>query len=361
MPAYKNNSNNTWYVQFRYKDWRNKTRSITKRGFKTKHEAVRWEQDFKLRQAGSIDMTFEEFVKLYDEERSPRLKQSTQESKEHITQTKLVPYFGKKKLSEITSSDVIKWQNELLSYRSPTTGEPYSPLYLKTIHSQLSAILNYAVRYYDLPKNAAALAGNIGSEQPADMKFWTLEEYRRFADAAMEYPLAFYCFEVLYWCGIREGELLALTRSDFDFKKRELSITKTFHRSKGKDIITEPKTKKSRRKVKMPEALCEELQDYFEMCYDLAPSERVFPVTKHFLKNNLSKFAAKAGLEPIRVHDLRHSHVSLLINQGFSAVAIANRVGHASIVITYRYAHLFPSEQTQLVTQLDSLMEEDHV
>ena len=361
MPVYKNDYQaNTWCVKFRYRNWKGETKAITKRGFHTKREAAEWERTFLQREAGNLDMTFAEFVKLYSEERSPRLKESTCDSKDHIIQSKLIPYFGSKRLSEITSTDIIKWQNELLSYRSPVTHKPYSPTYLRSISSQLSAIFNYAVRHYGLSQNPASIAGGIGSKNRDELVFWTKEEYLRFSEAIMDSPLAFYCFEVLYWCGIREGELLALARSDIDLEKRELSITKTYHRKHGRDIITDPKTAKSRRKVTIPDFLCDELRDYFEMCYDLSPTDRVFPVSKYFLRNHLIDGAKKAGLRPIRVHDLRHSHVSLLIDRGFSALAIAERVGHESIDITYRYAHLFPSVQTQMALQLDKQREGKH-
>jgi len=152
---------------------------------------------------------------------------------------------------------------------------------------------------------------------------------------------------------------MALTEKDFNFAAKTVSITKTFQRIKGKDIITDPKTPKSRRIVKMPDFLCEEIQDYFQMCYKLRATDRAFPVTKSLLYNNIVSGAKRAGLHRIRVHDLRHSHVSLLINMGFSAVAIADRMGHESIDITYRYAHLFPSVQSQMADQLDQIRKED--
>lgn len=61
----------------------------------------------------------------------------------------------------------------------------------------------------------------------------------------------------------------------------------------------------------------------------------------------------ESGVKRIRVHDLRHSHVSLLINMGFTALAIGKRVGHSAEKITYRYTHLFPSVQTEMVDRLD--------
>ena len=95
------------------------------------------------------------------------------------------------------------------------------------------------------------------------------------------------------------------------------------------------------------------------MIYDPDPTERAFPVTKSFLAKELQRGAAAAGVKRIRVHDLRHSHVSLLIHMGYSAVAIAKRVGHKSIDITYRYAHLFPSVQSKMASGLNLLREAD--
>ena len=352
MPAYKENGN--WRAKFKCKDWKGETKWISKRGFSTKREALQWERDFLQRLSGSIDLTFKEFVAVYREDRAPRVKQSTMGTKDHIIDTKLIPTFGERVIRDIDSTDILKWQNELLRYRDKS-GNAYSPVYIKTIHNQLSAIFNHAVRFYGLPQNPARIAGNCGYEKKGQMKFWTKEQYLRFAEEVMASPTAYYAFEVLYWLGIREGELLAANREDFDLENGKMTVNKTYHRVKGEDIITTPKTEKSNRVVTMPAFLCDELRDYFDMCYDANPEERAFPLTKWYLNKKMKAGAKSAGLEPIRVHDLRHSHVSLLINLGFSALAIAERVGHEAIDITYRYAHLFPSVQTEMSDRLNDL------
>ena len=169
----------------------------------------------------------------------------------------------------------------------------------------------------------------------------------------MDKPLSYYAFEMLYWCGIREGELLALTPTDFDFEAGTVSISKSYQRLKGKDVITTPKTKKSNRVIKMPKFLCGEMEDYLKMFYSAGADERIFPVSKHYLHHEMDRGAKAAGVKRIRIHDLRHSHISLLIDMGFTALAIADRVGHESIDITYRYAHLFPTRQTEMADKLD--------
>ena len=257
----------------------------------------------------------------------------------------------------ITTRDVMMWQNEMLGFRDSKTGKPYSKSYLKTIHNQLSAIFNHAVRHYKLKENPAMLVGNMGSDKNIQMQYWTKDEYLRFADVMMDEPVAYGCFQILYWCGIREGEMMALTLDDLDFESGKLRINKTFQHLKGKDMVTEPKTPKSNRVIQMPEFLVEELRDYVKMQYDLKPTDRLFPVCKSYLYRMMKKGSELAGIKKIRVHDLRHSHVSLLIHMGYSAVAIAERVGHESVDITYRYAHMFPSVQVDMANKLNCLME----
>ena len=217
----------------------------------------------------------------------------------------------------------------------------------------MSAIFNHAVRFYHLPYNPAQRAGTIGSEEHKEMLFWTKEEYVKFSDAIMDKPLSFYAFELLYWCGIRVGELLALTSTDFDFDKKTLTINKSYQRLKGRDLITSPKTVKSNRTIKMPQFLCDEVQEYISMLYEIKENERLFPVTKSYLHHEMDRGSQIANVKRIRIHDLRHSAISLLIEMGFSALAIADRVGHESIDITYRYAHLFPNKQTEMAEKLN--------
>ena len=352
MPVFKDEKRGTWYVMAWYRDWTGERKQKCKRGFPTKREAQDWERSFQMQTTADMDMTFEAFVELYTKDVRPRLKENTWLTKENIIQKKILPYFGKRKISEITTKDVIAWQNELLAYRDEQR-KPYSQIYLKTLHNQLSAIFNHAVRFYELRSNPAAKAGNMGTEERKEMLFWTKAEYQRFAEAMMDKPLSYYAFEMLYWCGIREGELLALTPADFDFQNSTVRINKSYQRLNGQDLITTPKTEKSNRVITMPQFLAEEIQDYIKMLYGIGLDDRMFTVTKSYLHREMDRGAKEAGVPRIRIHDIRHSAVSLLIDMGFSATAIADRVGHESIDITYNYAHLFPSKQAEMADKLN--------
>ena len=352
MPAYKDQTKGTWYVSFYYQNWKGERTRKLKRGFRTRKEALDWERTFQLQTTANLEMTFEDFIAVYTVDMKQRMKLNTWVTKESVIQTKLIPYFGKRKMCEIQAKDVMAWQNEMMEHEN-REGQKYSSVYLKTLHNQLSAIFNHAVRYYNLKENPAAKVGNMGKSKGREMLFWTKEEYQKFAEVMMDKPMSFYAFELLYWCGIREGELLALTPKDFDFQRQTVSISKSYQRIRGKDVITDPKTPKSNRVIQMPEFLCEEIQDYIKSLYGVKETDRMFTVTKSYLYREMDRGSVRANIKRIRVHDLRHSHVSLLIEMGFSALAIADRVGHESIDITYRYAHLFPTRQKEIANKLN--------
>lgn len=176
MAVYKEQKTNTWKVYYRYTDWQGNRRQTTKRGFATKREAQAWEREQLNKVTADLDMSFESFVDTYTVDMKNRVKENTWHTKEHILRTKILPYFAKRKINEIQPKDIIAWQNEMLNIKNKS-GQPYSPVYLKTLHNQLSAIFNHAVRYYGLRENPAAKAGNMGKAKAREMLFWTREEY----------------------------------------------------------------------------------------------------------------------------------------------------------------------------------------
>lgn len=308
MAAYKDEARGTWYVSFHYNDWTGKNKRKLKRGFRTRKEALEYEQKFLLQQATNLDMRFEDFYKLYEEDLKPKLKLNTWRTKDVIFQKKLIPYFKDKKMNEISPADIIKWQNEMIKKRQ-ADGKPYKPTYLKTMQSELSAIFNHAVRFYNLRENPVKKAGTIGKGKADEMDFWTKEEYLKFIECVKDKPISYYAFQILYWCGIREGELLALTPADIDFENKKLHITKSYQYINGEDIITDPKTEKSRRDVVIPDFLVEELRQFIEMLYGYGRDDRIFQITKSYLHHEMSRGAKAAGVKRIRIHDLRHPYV----------------------------------------------------
>lgn len=353
LKAKKNPRTGNWDIQYSYYDVSGVRKQSTKRGFKSKREAEKWLQEFSMLQHSDLNMPFESFVKVYKNDMGKKLRENTWRSKEYIIDNKILPFFKNKKVNSIAPKDIIAWHNVILDMKNKN-GKPYSPTYLRSLHSQLSAIFNHAVKYYGLDSNPVSIVGSIGSKKRSEINFWQKDEYLRFADAIMDKPLSYYAFECLYWLGLRVGELLALTAADFDFHNETVNINKSYQRIKGKDVITEPKTEKSKRIIKMPKFLSEEIQDYFKSIYKLNDNMRVFPISKSYLYHEMERGSKISGVKKIRIHDLRHSHCSLLIDMGFSAVAIAERLGHESYKVTLDiYAHLFPERQSEIAEKLD--------
>ena len=223
MKAEKDKKTGKWLIQYRYTDWQGKRRKSTKRGFATKREAEEWLRNFLITQKADFDMKFADFWKMYCADMETRLWEHTMRTKKYIVDLKILPYFGNKRVNDITAADIRQRQNELIKMG-------YSPTYLKTINNQLSAIFNYAVRYYDLKSNPCAKAGSMGKSKAEEMDFWTGEEFRRFIDSVMNKRRSYMAFMTLYWTGMRLGELRALTPADFDFETNMLSITKSHQR-----------------------------------------------------------------------------------------------------------------------------------
>ena len=362
MAVYKDKWNgykgDTWRVATYYKDWKGVRRKHEKRGFTTKKEALAYEREFVAKTSKNINMGFDTFIDIYMGDIKPQLKLSTYVTKENIINTHIRPYFENKSLSEITSTDILQWQNELLGVRDDD-GKGYSQTYLRTIQNQLNAIMNHAVKYYDLPKNPCIANKKMGKAKAKEMLFWTREEYQKFSEKMKIKPVSYYAFQILYWTGIRCGELLALTRADFDFNNQMLRINKTFQVIKGEEIVTSPKTEKSNRRIDLPEFICDEMQDYLASLYKVDDDSRIFEVTKSYLHHEMDRGSKAAGVKRIRIHDLRHSSCALLINLGYSPVQIAERLGHESVTITERYSHLYPSVQKDMAKKLDSVFKED--
>lgn len=355
MGVYKDPKTKTWYVSVPINKADGTKGRTTKRGFSKKTEALEWERDYLIGHASGVDISFEELAEEYMKERFPRMKESTSYSCEKIIRNRLMPTFGNRMIQEIAPRDINRWQNSLLASGNAENGKPYKKSYIQKLTDVLSQVFSFAVKRYGLRENPVTKADAISNVAEEKMKFWTLEEYRKFVDSIREDRLAYMCFETLYWTGIREGEMMALTWADVDFEKKELVISKTMHMRNGEPIVTGPKTEAGNRRVVMPDRLCEEIMKYKEHCQLTADTDRVYMVYPYTLYRRMRIACKKTGQKPIRIHDLRHSHVSLLINMGYSAVDIAKRMGHENTEITFNYAHLFPSEQNRIAEELDTM------
>ena len=352
MPTYKDQKTGRWYCKFVYEDWSGKKKQKKKMGFRLQKEAKEYERDFIIRHSKSCDMQFSLFVDVYLEDCKPRVRPTTLSGKQYLIREHILPYFGHLKLNEITAITVRNWQTELMNHPNR-----YKETYLKTIHNQLSAIMNFACRFYGLRDNPAKQCGAMGKKQAERMQFWTLKEFTNFERAISNNMLSHTIFSLLFWSGMRSGELLALEPEDFNFDTQTIRISKNYARLNGKDLLLSPKTPKSHRQIVLPLAVCVILQQCINMLPNENTQERLFPVTKRWLTQEMNRGIEVSGVKRIRVHDLRHSHASLLIELGCSPVLISERLGHGDIKTTLQtYSHLYPSKQKEVVFMLEKLL-----
>lgn len=364
MPQYKYpvKGGTKWMTKFNYTDPKSGvTKTEYKRGFDSKREAKKYEEDFieslitpeedEIEPIRTFGDVFQEYLMSHKRE---DMKESSLETKFNIFNKHIFPTFEEMPIDAITDDDIANWQNKMKLTIQPN-GKHFSQAYLRTIQSQFNSIINYAMSKGYLKANPLADIKNMGIKDKR-VEFWTPEEYEKFAYCAMGYPQYYYVYEVLYWCGLRLGEMLALTLNDIDLDEGIISITKTYTQLSGKDIITSPKTPSSVRKVSMPTFLCDELREYIGLLYEPTREQRLFKVSKSKLSNNFHLLSDEAGLKRITIHGLRHSHVSLLISKKYDIFEVSKRIGHKSVKTTQDiYGHLFDDVQKSIANDLDKL------
>lgn len=346
MPAYKDEKRGTWYVQFYYTDWTGEKKKKYIRGFETKRQAKDYEKEFESQAKGNVDMMMDSFIKTYFKDKEGELKERSIKNKKHMIKKHISPYFGSKRLNEITPSDIINWQNSIRK-------KGYSQTYLRMLQNQITAIFNHAQRIYNLDNNPCKKVKKMGKSDAGNLDFWTYEEYQKFIDVVDKKSYYYVIFEILFWTGCRSGELLALDRESINFENNQIYISKTYYRNDKRDIITSPKTEGSIRTIDIPEFLTDEIRDYYNRLYDYPKEKRLFPIGAEALQHKMKRDIIKAGIKKIRVHDLRHSHVAYLIHQGVQPLIIKERLGHQDIKMTLNtYGHLYPSEQKKVALML---------
>lgn len=345
--AYREKDTKKWSAQWFEEDIMGGKVKRRKRGFDTKKEALEYERQKKLNNSKSMDMKLSAFMDVYFEDKQNELKERTIRNKRYMMEQHIIPYFGNRKMNEITAAQIIQWQNEMQK-------RDFSDAYLRMIQNQLTSLFTHASKIYDLQNNPCKKVKKMGNFDARSLDFWTLDEYKQFRQTLEPGSQYYLMFEILFWTGCRIGELLALTPKDIDFARNKMSISKTYYRTNGKDFITEPKTKQSVRVIEIPEFLKQEIERYFYGHYGMSENDRLFPVGQEAVQHKMKRHTELSSVKKIRVHDLRHSHVAYLIHLGVEPLLIKERLGHKDIKITLNtYGHLYPNQQRKIADLLD--------
>lgn len=348
MSVHKDKERGTWYFVVRIYDYNGKRKQIKRRGFAKKKEAKEAEAKFLLEHENKDDATFKEVAESYYNWYAQRRKQSSVNVIKNIIYNHLMDEFGHKELDEITPNDVMKYQNRII--------RQYAPEFLKKIHTTLSAIFNFGIKFHGTQNNPAKIAGNFELEDERKIVFWEHEEFQQFIEV-VEDKLYRAFFMTLYYSGARKGELLALTWNDIDFEEGALNINKTLYNRE----VTKPKTKASIREILLPSYVMGALNELRKNPYAPLKGRYVVfgefydPISTTTLDRKYAQYVKEAGVEKIRLHDFRHSHASYLIDKGASPHVVAARLGHSDVATTLNtYSHLYPSKQKEIVELMES-------
>lgn len=348
MPAYFDEKTKTWYCKFYYENWQGQKRQKMKRGFQKKKDAREWECSFITAHKYDEKTTIGSLADDFLAEMTPRRRHNTISGYTNSFKNYIKPYFADLPLSELTEKHIIEWQNRLLQADLAET-------YIHKIDTHFRTLYSFGARRCKIIDNPFENLEKVGKSQAKAMKFWTLNQYREFITLIKD-PEKHMAFELLYFTGIRLGELMPLVVSDIDTQNGILHVTKSLQRVKRQDVITPPKTEKGTRDIILPRFLCNEIEAYKKRLYGCTDDTRLFSMAKCALYYPMKKYSQAAGLPAIRLHDLRHSHVALLIEKNISPLVIAERLGHESIEVTLgTYGHLYPNKQQAVADILDNL------
>ena len=339
MPIYKDD-NGTYTVRFYAVDPVRETRKqIKKRGFKTKREAVQWESQQVAEQAtAKSSATFWEILeKMLDNNDS---SEDTRRKKE-MWITMYFSDFAVKPIEDISKASLVDWRNGLKS-----TG-----LATRTLNNGLryvrSVFTFYTTVYGGINKGSVLKSFKLTKEDKTEMKIWTPEEFQQFADA-IENPVVRAYFTFLFWSGCRRGEGIALTKDCFTGNR--VHIYRSMKHFKNGFLPL--KTDSSERTITLDEKTMQVLEPWIQAA-DPFVFGKVSPIGITTIDREFKKAIKKSGVSPIRVHDLRHSHASLLLNNGVNIIAVSKRLGHATITQTLEtYAHLMRESEDQMLETL---------
>lgn len=314
----------------------------------------------------TVQQLFEEYIAAKRNE----VRETSLDKSIRILKKNVIPNFQNTKLDNLSVPMVQNWKQEISEQGLSITTR-------KNIYGEFRAMINYAVKMEYISKNPVTIAGNFKAplEPEKEMLFYTPEEFRRFIAAAKEsaeqaeacgsiYEWNYFVFfNIAFYMGMRKGEINALQWTDI--KEGYINVTKSVaQKLKGGDRFTPPKNKFSIRTIQIPKPLCVILEQHRERCRTtienftdemyICGSERPIRDTSIEKKNKL--FAEQAGVKRIRIHDFRHSHASLLANEGINIQEIARRLGHSNISMTWNtYSHLYPREEERAIRVLDNI------
>lgn len=352
MSAYKS-SNGTWYIKYHNK---------TKRGFKTKVEAQRYEAKMRLNIIADSNIgKYSLYAKEYILNRYKAVSYGTYEKSNNAIQNIILPNIPDKPINEITKIDCKEFKDKIIDMQ-------YSSSHTNYIFSQFKAVFKYAEEYYEIKNNCYEVIKKVRSsdkeiqnKRNKELNIWNVDTFHNFIKHVKKenYKMLFI---ILYFTGLRLGEALALTWNDFDGKTLNISKSISRKTDKGKYIVKQPKNIFSIRNIALGNNIANLLSEYLSKEEKICGFRkewfifgRLEPLPQTTIDKVKESAINSAKVRRIRIHDFRHSHASNLIASGVNIVAVSRRLGHADINMTLKiYTHLLKQNEDELISQINN-------
>lgn len=348
MPVYKDTDRSSWYVQFNLTINQGAHKSIKKRGFKTKHEAATYENHLMNLYQNIGNLTLQEFTEIYFGDKALVHRPTTLLVQQVSVNKHILPVLGNKKMAEITSQDIRNWQNQLIAQGNLKASS------IKSITIMLTAIFSHAVNVYNLENNPTEGMHYPSKKIPNNFKVWSIGDFQKVLSIVSDDEITSLALKILFFEGIRYGELLALTPGDIHPDSQSISISKSY--SEKLKIVQKTKNESSQRELLVPPSLFQELLSFVKK-QKLKKMDRIFNgLYRIKLREAMKQAATWWHIPDIRIHDIRHSNATLINHMGFSPFIIKSRLGHASITTTLDvYTSIWDSDESDFVHKLDLL------
>ena len=326
------------------------------------------EDEYGDRHATISRMTVGELYDKFKVYHANETRRSSHTKATQILNNHVLPMMKDHRLDKLTKEHLAEWKNSI-------SAKDLSIITKKNIYQSFNAMLNFAVKLDYIPKNPLPALGTFKDvnifENPAEkLHYYTAEQFVDFLAVAKKIARTvtdwghYVFFAIAFYTGARKGEINALKWSDID--GNILHIRRSINQKlEGGDVETPPKNRSSVRDIQIPKPLLEILAEHkerqrsathiFTEDFRVCGGER--PLHDTSIENRNQAFAEQAGLPHIRIHDFRHSHVSLLANAGINIQEVARRLGHATVQETWNtYCHLYPREEERAVEVLDKII-----
>lgn len=342
MAVYFDDKRKSWYCKFRYTDWTGESKSTSKRGFKLKREAIAYEAEYKEKAKDRPQMKLKQLADAFLEDYKINRKPASYSMAEKNLRLYILPQLGQMDIGDITPMVIKKWQNSLTKLNQSDSS-------IKAYNTTFNTLLNWGVKFYGLKNNPFKIVGTTGKVAKRDVFIEEKEWSEIDNDITDVFDKA--ALNLLFWSGMRIGELRALQPGDVDFEKCTIRINKTYSEAYG---IGKPKTANGERVIKIPEQTMNHLNTLFNSFYELPD----FPFRQRCLitiKTHLKEYCEKHYKFNIHPHCLRHSHATLLVRMNVPLPAIAKRLGDKIETVMSTYAHCYNSQEDEIADMLTKL------